>query len=250
MKISVITATFNCEAGLNSTIESFISQTYPDKELIVIDGGSNDHTLDIIQEHEKHISKWISEPDNGIYDALNKGIALSTGEVIGFLHSGDFYSGTDILEKLAEQFKQHEPDAVYGDLQYVSQKTPKSIIRYWKSGGFYPGILQKGWMPPHPTLYMKREMYLKYGLFDLNYSIAADYDLILRVLSKPGLIIKYIPEVLIDMETGGISNGKLRNIAKKSWEDFQAMKKNGIKGAFWVLVRKNFSKLGQFLRKR
>jgi len=246
MRVSVITASFNSSSTLKATLDSFRSQNYQDKELIVIDGCSTDGSLEIIKASGNNVSRWVSEPDSGIYDALNKGINMATGDIIGFLHSGDTYAGTEILEKLAFHFIQDRADAVYGDLRYVNSEKRENIVRYWKSGVFYPGILSKGWMPPHPTLYMRREVYRQHGLFDLGFTIAADYDLMLRVLLQPGIRINYIPEVLIDMETGGLSNGSLGNIARKSLEDLRAIRKNGMKNSLWVLARKNLSKLGQF----
>jgi glycosyltransferase len=150
------------------------------------------------------------------------------------------------LEKIANQFIHDESDAVYGDLKYVQSENREKVIRYWKSGEFYQGILQKGWMPPHPTLYLRREVYSKKGLFDLSMKIAADYDMMLRVLLEPSFKINYIPEVFVEMETGGISNGKLSNIIRKSKEDLRGMRKNGIKNVYWVLFRKNLSKIRQF----
>jgi glycosyltransferase len=248
MKISVITATFNSASTLEATIASFSSQTYPDKELIIVDGGSKDGTLEIIRAAGKKVNKSISEPDGGIYDALNKGIGMSEGDVIGFLHSGDQYPTSEILEKIAKKFMEHDADAVYGDLRYVNRKKAERVVRYWNSGEFYPNLLNKGWMPPHPTLYLKKEVYQKHGLFDLSFRIASDYDLILRVLKDPKLNIAYIPEVLVDMETGGLSNGKLVNVIQKSREDFRAMKKNGIRHAAWALGIKNLGKIPQFFR--
>ena len=250
MKISVITATFNSEAGLSATIESFISQSYPDKELIVIDAGSNDKTLDIIREYQKHISTWISEPDKGIYDALNKGITLSKGDVIGFLHSGDRFPNLKILDRIAEKFTNHSVSAVYGDLNYVDPNNANKIIRHWKSGEYKSNLIYKGWMPPHPTLYMKKDVYTKHGIFDLSFKIAADYDLMLRVLKDTTIEVAYLPEVLVDMETGGISNGRFKNIIRKSWEDYLGLKKNGIPFPSLVLGRKNLQKIPQFFSKK
>lgn len=246
MKISVITATYNSEASLESTLKSFGSQTYPDKELIIIDGNSNDSTVEIIRSAGELVHKWVSEPDRGLYDALNKGIGMADGDVIGFLHSGDTYSNKEVLEKIAFCFRDNQIQAIYGDLRYVKRKNKNKVVRYWRSGIFSPDNLHKGWMPPHPTLYMRREVYEKYGLFDLNFRIAADYDLMLRVLKASSARIAYIPEVLVDMETGGLSNGSLKNIFRKSMEDYHALRKNGIHHAWLVLMRKNLMKFGQF----
>jgi hypothetical protein len=171
---------------------------------------------------------------------------MADGDIIGFLHSGDTYANPEVLEQIAFRFGDKQIHAIYGDLRYIKSKLPSRVVRYWRSGDFYPGILQKGWMPPHPTLYMRREVYEKYGLFDLNFMIAADYDLMLRVLKAPSFKIAYIKEVLIDMETGGLSNGSLKNIFRKSMEDYHALIKNGIRRACLVLARKNLRKVGQF----
>jgi glycosyltransferase len=246
MKISVITATYNSAASLEATLKSFGSQTYPEKELIIIDGNSKDKTAEIIRAAGGLVHKWVSEPDKGLYDALNKGIGMAAGDVIGFLHSGDTYADPEVLEKIALRFRDKQIRAIYGDLRYIKRKEKNELVRYWRSGDFRPDVLQKGWMPPHPTLYMRREVYEDYGLFDLNFSIAADYDLVLRVLKQSSVRIAYIPEVLIDMETGGLSNGSLKNIFRKSIEDYHALRKNGIHNAWLVLARKNFRKAGQF----
>jgi glycosyltransferase involved in cell wall biosynthesis len=246
MKISVITATYNSASSLENTLASFGSQTCPEKELIIIDGDSRDSTSEIIRSAGKLVHKWISEPDKGLYDALNKGIGMADGDVIGFLHSGDTYANPEVLEKIAFRFRDKQIQAVYGDLRYVKRKEINQVVRYWRSGDFSPDILQKGWMPPHPTLYMRREVYATYGLFDLNFRIAADYDLMLRVLKPPSVRIAYIPEVLVDMETGGLSNRSLKNIFRKSKEDYSALIKNGISNAWIVLARKNLRKIRQF----
>jgi glycosyltransferase involved in cell wall biosynthesis len=246
MKISVITATFNSASTLESTLESFRSQEYKNKELIIIDGGSTDGSKEIIRNAGDVVQKWVSEPDQGIYDALNKGIRMSEGDVIGFLHSGDLYADSNVLQKIIIPFQESQVDIIYGDLRYVNKDKRKRVVRYWKSGEFHPGLIQKGWMPPHPTFYMRREIYASLGLFDLSFKIAADYDLMLRVLKNPGLKIAYIPEVLVEMETGGLSNGRLVNVIRKSIEDYRAMRKNGIMNPWWVLGRKNLGKLNQF----
>jgi len=245
MKISVITACFNNASALESTIASFREQSHDDKELIIIDGGSTDSSVQVIKAAGDTVHKWISEPDQGVYDALNKGIKLSEGDAIGFLHAGDYFAESDVLKKINNAFLQNDADGVYGDLRYIKKNKDK-IIRHWKSGPFYAGHIRNGWMPPHPTFYLKREVYDLKGLFDLSFKIASDYDLMLRVLKDPLLKIAYIPEVLIDMETGGLSNGRLVNIIRKSAEDYRAMKKNNIPHPFWVLCRKNLRKIRQF----
>ncbi len=249
MKISVITATYNSEQSILSALDSISTQNYKNVELVVIDGASKDNTITKIKEIFTGDLKIISEKDNGIYDALNKGIATATGDVIGFVHSDDFLASKEILSKIAKIFQEEKVDGVYGDLQYVNKEDTSTVIRYWKSEIFKPELLKKGWMPAHPTLFLKKEIYEKYGLFNLDYNIAADYDLMLRIFSDTTLKFSYLPEVITKMRVGGASNRSLKNIKLKSTEDLRALKANGIKNPIKVLAYKNFSKLGQFIGK-
>jgi glycosyltransferase involved in cell wall biosynthesis len=245
MVVSIITATYNSAPTLEQCIQSVMQQSYQDIEHILIDNCSTDGTLDIAKSYSDEISRIVSEPDKGIYDALNKGIQLARGEIIGFLHADDFYASANVIALVAEQFKDNEINAVYGDLQYVDKKTGEKVIRNWVSGNFSHEKLKNGWMPPHPTLFIKKSCYKAYGLFDLNYKIAADYELMIRFLFGHGLNIAYIPEVLVKMRTGGTSNKGLRNIFKKSAEDLRAIRHHKL-GGFFTLIKKNFRKLGQF----
>ncbi len=244
MKISIITACYNSSHTLEKTIQSVLSQTHTDIEFIVIDGGSKDGTLDIIKQYSDEVSVWISEPDRGIYDALNKGVALATGDLIGFLHADDVYASPNILEHIANLATHN--NVVYGDLQYVSENG--TVIRNWVSGIFEFKKLKRGWMPPHPTLYVKRELYSEVGVFNLDYKIAGDYDFMLRLLSMPNLKVGYLPELVVLMRVGGASNKSIKNIIQKSKEDYKALKYNKI-GGFWTLFLKNFGKLHQFIKK-
>ncbi|MEN8121865.1 MAG: glycosyltransferase family 2 protein [Bacteroidota bacterium] len=245
MTISIITATYNNEKTIEQTIQSVLKQTYPNIEYIIIDGKSTDETLNIIEKYKNKVSKVVSETDKGMYDALNKGIKIATSEIIGFLHADDFYKDEKVIEKIAEVFKTKNTESVYGDLEYVSSINPDKIIRQWKAEPFSIKELKKGWMPPHPTFFVKREIYKKYGNFNLNYKIAADYDLMLRFLGKHKISTSYLPEVLVKMRWGGKSNRSLANIVQKSKEDYFALKENNI-GGFESLFLKNFRKLGQF----
>ncbi|WP_419535981.1 glycosyltransferase family 2 protein [Endozoicomonas sp.] len=245
MKISIITAVYNNQHTLRSTLESIISQAYKNIEIIIIDGASTDNTINILQEFSEHISVLISEPDNGIYDALNKGIALATGDVIGFMHSDDLFFDHSSLLRIKDSFDDSSIDAVYGDLIYVEKENTNQIVRYWRSNEFDQNMLSKGWMPPHPTFYMKRRFYEKYGGFDLQYRISADYDSMLRYLLTPDIHVRYIPEVLVRMRVGGISNRSLGNMLLKSQEDYQVIKHHNI-GGINTLLMKNFSKIPQF----
>lgn len=246
MKLSLITATYNNEKTVVDCIESISAQTFGNLEHIVVDGASSDRTVEIIKELSPK-SKIISEPDKGIYDALNKGIAKATGDVIGLLHGDDTFSADNILEKIAETIDKEQFDGVYGDLHYVRQNG--SVQRFWKAGEFHPNMLRKGWMPPHPTLFLRKDVYEKAGPFDLTFQISSDYDLILRLLGDPQFKIGYLPMPLIDMKVGGTSNRSLKNILQKSHEDLRALRKNQVPAPLRALFLKNSSKLPQFFQK-
>jgi glycosyltransferase len=251
MKISVITATYNCGKTLRTTLESMAAQTHPDIEHLVIDGGSRDDTMDLVKGWTAHPIIWESGKDKGIYDALNKGIAKASGEIVGFLHADDVLQDAQVLEKIARAFDDAEVQAVYGDLVYVAQDNLDQVIRTWRSGPFQVGLLRQGWMPPHPTFYVRRSLYERLGGFDLQYRIAADYDNMLRMLrgeSGQGIRAAYIPEVLVRMRTGGISNRSLRNILQKSGEDLRIARRNHV-GGLMTIARKNFSKVSQFWKR-
>ncbi|NJX16909.1 glycosyltransferase family 2 protein, partial [Tamlana crocina] len=230
-------------------ISSVNEQCYSHIEWIVVDGASKDNTVKLIRAGFKRNLIIISEKDKGIYDALNKGIKHATGDIIGFLHSDDLFASGDILKEVADSLQQNDVDGVYGDLQYVAKEETSKVIRYWKSQKFTPLLLMRGWMPAHPTLFLKREVYTKHGLFNLDYKIAADYDLMLRIFSDSSLKFHYLPQVITKMRVGGASNRSLRNIQRKSLEDYKALKANDIKYPLKVLAYKNLSKLNQFVTK-
>ncbi len=190
-------------------------------------------------------STLVSEPDRGIYDALNKGIKLATGDVIGLLHSDDIYFDENVLAKTAKLFEEKKVDSVYGDLIYVDEKDTSKVFRYWKAGEFNENKLHKGWMPPHSAFFVRKNIYDLYGLYDTTLKIASDYDLILRFLGIHRITTAYLPEVLIKMRLGGKSNRGLGNIIRKSYEDYKALKKNNFQNALWILFMKNISKLPQ-----
>lgn len=247
MKISVITAVYNNIKTVKSTIESLLSQSFDDVELIVIDGGSTDGTLQVLKDYSHRLSVLVSEPDQGIYYALNKGIEYATGDVVGFLHADDIYENINVLARISSAFQDANIDAVYGDLVYVQQDDVELLVRYWKSGHYYDGALSRGWMPPHPTFYVRRTVYERLGCFDTRYRISADYDVILRFISLGKIRMFYITEVLVRMRLGGISNRSLRTIFSKTIEDFRVIKRNQVGGIF-TLISKNLRKLPQFLR--
>ncbi len=248
MKISIITSVYNNAATIEDAIKSVLSQTYTNIEYIVVDGASKDGTTDIIKKYENQISKFIREKDKGIYDGLNKGVDLATGDVIAFLHSDDIYENENVVADIVKLFETTNTDSIYGDLVYVDKNDTNKIFRYWKSGKYTFKKLCNGWMPPHPTFFVKREFYEKYGKFDLSYGIAADYDFMLRMLGKYKITTAYLPKVLYKMRVGGASNRSLKNIIQKSQEDIKALKNNGI-GGLHTIILKNLSKIPQFLKK-
>jgi glycosyltransferase len=285
MKISIITVTYNSGATLQRCIDSVFYQSYKNKEHIIIDGGSKDETIDIILKNLDKIDKWISEKDDGIFDAINKGIKLATGDVIGLLHSDDFYPNNNVLDKIAKTFNEkskffyssfHEknyfydyPDCVYSDLVYINKngdsyngenifklKNDIKIIRYWKTHKEkfsnnldLKKLIKLGWMPPHPTLFVRKELFEKYGFYRTDLKIASDYEMILRLFYNSNLKIKYIPEVLYYMSIGGSSNKSIKNMIKKSSEDYYSIKLYKIPFPIFVLILKNISKLKQFIFK-
>lgn len=244
MKVSIITACFNSAATIRDTIESVLSQGHPDIEYIIIDGKSTDGTLDIINEYSSRLTKVVSEKDEGIYFALNKGIQLATGEVIGILHADDIYNSNFVIASVAEKMK--TTDAVYGDLQYVDRAETNKVIRNWKSGLYHAGKFRKGWMPPHPTFFLKKRCYDQFGLYDTSFKTAADYELMLRMIHKLGVSIAYIPEVLVKMRVGGVSNKSLKNRIRANREDKRAWEVNDLKAGVLTFVRKPLSKIGQY----
>jgi len=249
MKVSIITATYNSEKTILDTLKSLENQTYQNIEYIVIDGASSDDTVELIKNNSTRITKIISEPDKGIYDALNKGLKVATGDVVGFLHSDDLFASNTVIEDIVAKFNLTNSDAVYGDLKYVAQHDTFKVIRLWKSGEYNINRITSGWMPPHPTFFMKRELYDQYGYFDLNFKIAADYDSLLRYIWVNKISLAYIPEVLTLMRVGGASNRSLSNIIQKTKEDIRALSKNNVP-ILKAIILKNLSKIPQFIFKK
>ena len=246
-KISIITITYNSEATITATLNSIREQSFQEFEYIVIDGASTDKTVSIIENHPIRVSYITSEPDKGLYDALNKGIRLATGEVIGVLHSDDIFFSKDSLHRISDVFDAGA-EACYGDLQYVvvnNSPSESRIVRHWVAGEFKRNNLRYGWMPPHPTFYMKRKLFEKFGDYDSSFKIAGDYDGLLRFLWKNEVVPTYIPEVLVRMSVGGASNRSLKNIYNKTLEDIRALKNNGLAWLPAILL-KNLSKIPQF----
>lgn len=246
VKVSVVTACYNSAKTIGTTIQSVNAQSYANIEHVFIDGGSTDDTLNVISASARKNHSVLSESDNGIYDALNKGVQRATGDVVGFLHADDFYTDDSVVETIADCFSRPEVQAVYGDLQYVSQSETDKVIRSWNTKAFSQGRLKRGWMPPHPTLYVREEWYERIGGFDTQYRIAADYLCILQLFSHPDFEAVYLPQVLVKMRVGGASNRSLKNIIQKSREDYAALKLAGV-GGLGTLMSKNLRKIEQFI---
>lgn len=249
MKVSIITITYNSEATLADTIESVVKQTYPDIEYIIVDGGSSDRTLSIVESYGNNISKVVSEKDHGLYDALNKGIAMATGDVIGIIHSDDFYTANDVIARIANAISESGADAAYADLYYVDKNDTNTIFRKWKSGSYKHGMFLNGWMPPHPTFFAKKECYEKFGSFNLSLVSAADYELMLRFIHKHRIKLAYLPEFIIKMRVGGKSNVSLKNRIRANREDRKAWKINGLKPNPLTLYMKPLRKIIQLFKK-
>lgn len=230
---------------MEATIRSVLEQDHNNLEYIIVDGGSSDDTMEIVTRYSSKISRIISEKDRGLYDALNKGISAATGEVIGFLHSDDFFIHDHVISSYAAKFMETGADAVYSDLYYVSRDGAK-IVRKWKSGEYRDNSFRMGWMPPHPTFFVKKAVYERYGNFDLNFRTAADYELMLRFILKHRISLAYLHEFTIKMRVGGASNASLRNRVNANLEDRRAWKKNGLKPGILTLYLKPLRKLFQF----
>jgi glycosyltransferase involved in cell wall biosynthesis len=225
MKISIVTACYNSEATIRDTLRTIQMQTHQDIEHIIIDGGSTDGTLDILEKNCEHISYLTSEPDNGLYDAMNKGVSKATGDIIGLLNSDDMLANRTVLSAVANVLADPKVDACYGDLVYVNQDNIEQVVRYWRSCPYNPALLAKGWIPAHPTFYARREVHDQYGmLFNLDYKLAADYELLLRLLFSHKINASYLPEVMIKMRLGGATNKSLKNILNQNKEIIRALK--------------------------
>lgn len=246
MKISIITVVYNGEKTIRDTLESVLTQTHPDVEYIIIDGNSGDSTLQIIQSYGDRIHRVVSEPDKGIYDAMNKGIEMATGEVVGLLNADDLYASPEVLADVARTFTGTQADAVYGDLVYVAQDDMTQIRRTWKAGTYRVGSFLWGWMPPHPAFFLKKEKYLKYGNFRLDMRSAADYELMLRMIHKNGIQLSYIQKTLVRMRVGGVSNSTLKNRWIANRNDLRAWKVNGLQPYLFTVLLKPVRKILQF----
>jgi glycosyltransferase involved in cell wall biosynthesis len=250
VKVSIITITYNSGATLKDTIESVVNQSYGDIEYIIVDGKSTDNSLSIIESYKDKISKVISEKDQGLYDALNKGIALATGDLIGIIHSDDFYTNKFVIDKIVKSIQENNSDAVYADLYYVDKVDTNKIFRKWKSGNYKDGQFLNGWMPPHPTFFVKRSCYEKFGSFNLSFVSAADYELMLRFIHKHKINLSYLPEFIVKMRVGGKSNVTLKNRIRANKEDRKAWIVNGLNPKFYTLYLKPLRKIIQLFTNR
>ncbi len=249
MKVSIITVCYNSEATIEATIKSVLAQSHSDIEYLVVDGASTDNTLAIIEKYKSKISKLISEKDSGMYYAINKGIALASGDVIAILNSDDVYANQHVIANVVAEFVSTGADSIYGDLQYVSRDNSDKIIRHWKSKPYCADLFFKGWMPPHPAFFVKRFCYEKFGCFNTGFKISADYELMLRLLYKYKITTSYIPQVLVKMKTGGLSNVTIKSRLQANLEDRKAWKINELKAGSMTLIFKPLSKLRQFFNK-
>lgn len=246
MKVTIITVTYNSEKYLEDCIQSVINQDYKDFEYIIVDGKSSDSTLSIIKKYESKIYRWISETDRGMYDAINKGMAMATGDVIGILNSDDVMASTDVIRSVAKAFEENNTDTIYADLEYVDSEDMNKIYRIWKGKPFKRGRFRWGWMPAHPTFYIKRELVAKYGGYENHFYSAADYEFMSRYLYFFKLSAYYLPKLLVKMRRGGQSNQGIFKRLRANRRDYLAMRKNKIPLPFIVSILKPLSKLHQY----
>ncbi len=248
MKVSIITVTLNAQQTLEACINSVLSQTYSNIEYIIIDGKSKDNTVEIIKKFQDKVSCWVSETDRGMYDAINKGIEKSTGDIVGLLNSDDLFYGNDVIQSIVDTFNSENVDSVYGDLEYVDAEDTQKVLRIWKGKKYNRNRFLFGWMPAHPTFYVKRSIYLKYGGYENHFYSAADYELMCRYLYKLKISSTYIPKLIVKMRMGGQSNRSFKMRLRANRRDYLAMKKNNIPFAFLISILKPLSKLHQFYR--
>ena len=246
MKISIITVSWNSEKTIEDTIKSVVNQTYKDIEYIIIDGLSSDNTMNIVNKYKNKIAKIVSEKDKGIFDAFNKGLKLATGDVVGILNSDDFYTSNETIQNVVNTFVEKKVDSVYADLVYVHPEKTDEISRYFKGGDYNVNKFRTGWMPPHPTFFVKRFAYEKFGEFNTFMKISNDYELMLRFLYKFKLSSAYLPEVILKMREGGNSNGSLKIRYKANMEDRESWKVNDMQSPFFGMTFKPLRKLKQF----
>ena len=248
MLVSIITATFNSANTIADTMRSVEEQDYPHIEHIVVDGHSQDETLEIVQQYP-HRATLISEKDDGIYDAMNKGIRAATGDIVGILNSDDMYTDEHVISKVVKTFEDPSVQACYADLQYVDARNTSLVTRTWKSGDHHERSFYWGWMPPHPTFFVRKSVYDQVGLYNTHMHSAADYEMMLRIFVKQHMRVVYIPQFIVKMRTGGVSTLSLKNRIRANREDRKAWRINGLKPYFFTLYLKPLRKITQFLKK-
>ncbi len=246
MKVTIITVVLDNMAFIEDAINSVVNQSHANLQYIIIDGGSNDGSLDIIKSFGDKIAIVVSEPDEGIYDAMNKGLALANGDLVGFLNADDFYAHQQVLQHVADKFETNNCDVLYADLDYVSRADKNNIVRKWRSGSYKKDRFLSGWMPPHPTFFARKEVYQELGGFNKKLNMAADYELMLRFCYFNDLNVAYLPEVIIKMRLGGQSNRSLKNRIKANIQDRNAWVMNGVKPKWYTLLLKPLSKIIQY----
>lgn len=248
MKISIITACYNAADTLSDTLDSVASQSYSDVEHIIVDGGSVDKTEEIVKKKGGRVAVWHSEPDKGVYDGMNKGLLLTSGDIIGFLNADDAYIHSEVLTRVAVTMADPTIDACYANLVYVDRKETNRVIRHWTSQNYVPGLFEKGWMPAHPTFFVRKSIYQRLGGFNLRYRLQSDFDLALRFIGINDIKTRYIPEVWVRMRMGGMSNNSIRNVIRGNIEAYSSCRANGLKVPPWFILGKVFSRLPQFVK--
>ena len=244
MKVSIITVCFNSAETIEDTVKSILGQDYKDIEYIVVDGDSTDGTLDIIEKYHGRIHKYISEPDNGVYDAMNKGIRLATGDIIATLNSDDLYANETIVGRMVEFIQTNGLDAAYGDLAYIDPNNGNHVTRFWKVGEYKRGAFYHGWVMPHPTFFCRKQVFEKYGYFNEKFQIAADFELMLRFIEKHRIKVGYLPKEIVKMRTGGRAN-VLRGIIRGNWEIMKSFRLNNLRLSPWFFIVKPITKISQ-----
>ncbi len=253
MKISIITATYNSAETLRDTMESLLKQTYDNYEYIVVDGNSKDETMDLVREYEPRFEgrmRWISESDKGLYDAMNKGLKMAQGDVVGLLNSDDFYTSNDVLEQIVRTLSDEKADAVYGDVHYVNANNLQRCVRYYSSKDFRRSWMRLGFMPAHPSFYCRRDLYLKHGLFDTSYKVAADFEQLLRLIYVNNIRTCYLQKDFVTMRTGGVSNAGWRSHLNIMRDHRRALRTNGVRSCYPLLALRYFYKIYEIVKSR
>ncbi len=246
MKITIVTVCRNAADTIADTLESVATQSHDDVEHIVIDGASTDDTLKIVEHYADTLAHVLFESDHGVYDAMNKSLALASGEVVGFLNADDVYMHQDVLAKVSATMADPAIDACYADLIYVDRAQARRVVRHWISRDYPPGLFEQGWMPAHPTFFVRKSVYARFGGFDLRYRLQADFDLALRLIRIHGIQTRYVPEVWVRMRVGGMSNNSIWNIGRGNLEAYSSCRTNGLNVSPWFIMTKVLSRIPQF----